>query len=265
MTDSWFIWGLDLGKRRDYAALTACKVTLGADPTWRPGKYFQPDGQPTPAPLVNYYGCVHVQRWPLGTTYPALVDNVREVLTVAPGEKMLAVDGNAIGEAVMDMLILSDLPCPVRAIKTTGGHRVSVLPDGIHVPKVDVMDCLKTLFAWKRLVISKGMLEASALVKELQEFQEKLTKSNNRTMEARAGSHDDIISALANSLWYAEHAPPQADGPLVLNAPWPPPNLPKEIDPTLAAIPGTPDWLRAHGVDIDVDAEWGEDKPWWER
>src|SRR5205823_922956 len=69
------------------------------------------------------YACVHLERFFLGTPYPAIVEAVKALLSrpeLQP-DSYIAVDATGVGRAVTDMFIDADLPATVRPITITGG------------------------------------------------------------------------------------------------------------------------------------------------
>jgi hypothetical protein len=67
-----------------------------------------------------------------------------------------------------------------------------------------------------RLQIARGLPDATALVRELQQFQVKITAAANETFGVwRDGQHDDLVLAVALACWWAERTPP-FEAPTVL-------------------------------------------------
>ena len=83
--------GLDLGQSQDYTAIAVAErrnipVPQGSRPH-------------------HVYAIPHLERFPLGTSYPAIVERVAEVLAMRELQgARLAVDSTGVGAAVVDLL-----------------------------------------------------------------------------------------------------------------------------------------------------------------
>jgi hypothetical protein len=71
------------------------------------------------------------------------------------------------------------------------------------VPKLILISRVQALLHDGRLKIHKGLLDAPALVSELQDFKADVTDSGYWKFGARAGKHDDLVLAVAIALWRA--------------------------------------------------------------
>jgi hypothetical protein len=180
-----FILGLDLGQIADYSAVAVVHRSAA-----REGIVQVP----------------HLERFPLGTPYPAIVGRVAQLFTTPPlrGQASLVVDATGVGTAVIDLLSQAHLS-PI-AITITGGdkvHRESRNRYGI--PKRELVGLLQVLLQTGRLKIASALPEAEVLVKELLAFQVKITTTAHDTYGAwREGAHDDLVLALAIGAWYSE-------------------------------------------------------------
>jgi hypothetical protein len=179
--------GLDLGQRQDYSALVIAEQ----------------HGQPRQAA----YHVRHLERFPLGIPYPAVVARVHALQHTPElrGRSHLVVDRTGVGAPVVDLLRLARLS-PV-AVTITGGDAVT--REGYHhyhVPKRDLVSTLQVLLQGGRLKVAQGLPAAQLLVEELLHFQVKITVAAHDTYGAwREGAHDDLVLAVALACWYAEH------------------------------------------------------------
>src|SRR5688572_31273141 len=96
--------GLDLGQKNDYTALALIerqeRVWNSRDPvTWE----FHKDVQ---------CRVVHLERMPLGTSYPQVVDQVKDLLVRAPSHQApaLVVDATGVGKPVLDLVRARGVP-----------------------------------------------------------------------------------------------------------------------------------------------------------
>jgi hypothetical protein len=191
MTAEYFI-GLDLGQTQDFTAMAVLErraVDVAG-------------GKPE-------YALRHLQRFPLGTAYTAIVPAVavlrsKEPLRQAP----LVVDQTGVGRAVVDML--RQTASSVIAVTITGGHTVTRAEDGsYHVPKKELITALQVVMQARRLQIARSLPDASLLVRELQQFQVKITAAANEIFGVwRNGQHDDLVLAVALACWWSERTPP---------------------------------------------------------
>src|SRR5262249_10517692 len=110
--------------------------------------------------------------------------------------------------AVVDMLRQS--AGWIIPVTITGGHAVTRADDGsFHVPKKELVTSLQVVMQAHRLQIARGLPDAAALVRELQQFQVKITAAANETFGVwRDGQHDDLVLAVALACWWAERTPP---------------------------------------------------------
>jgi hypothetical protein len=181
-----FVVGLDLGQAQDFTALAVVHRSAGRD---------------------GVVQVPHLERFPLGTSYPTIVGRVAQLLATPPlrEQASLVVDRTGVGGAVVDLLAEAHLS-PV-AVTITGGdkvHRDS--KTRYSVPKRELVSVLQVLLQTGRMKIASALPEAEVLVKELLTFQVKITSNAHDTYGAwREGTHDDLVLALALAAWYGEH------------------------------------------------------------
>ena len=101
-----FYLGLDLGQRHDPTAIAVVEKI----------------GRALAAVQLRVR---HLERVPLGTPYPGVVERVREITRHGElaGRCALAVDGTGVGAPVVDMLRAARLGCEISAVTITGGER----------------------------------------------------------------------------------------------------------------------------------------------
>jgi len=185
--------GLDLGQRHDHTALAVVERRQRAV-AWQTSH--------------EYEGLVlrHVERVPLGTPYPEVVERVRELVThdELAGRCALAVDATGVGAPVVEMLRAARLGCEVTAVTITGGERETQHAGGYGVPKRDLMAGVQVLLQSGGLRMSREVREIGALVKELVDVQVRIGESGRVRVGADAyGQHDDLVIALALACWKA--------------------------------------------------------------
>lgn len=197
-----FYMGEDLGQAQDYTAICIMEHIWARREVVNniEGIHRLPESE-------MKFNIIHLERIPLGTSYPSIVTLSGERWHAIPkpdtdSNKVYLVDGTGVGRAVVDMLRAADLP--IVPIVITGGNEASEGSWGRHVPKRDLVSALQVLMQSGRLKVANGLAEGPTLVKELQNFKYKVTSSANATYGAwREGTHDDLVLAVALCTWWA--------------------------------------------------------------
>ena len=153
----------------------------------------------TPPPPIFQVG--HLERLPLGTTYPAIVAHVSRLLTKLPGHPELVIDFTGVGRPVFDMFVCSGIS-PI-GVLISGGTAETRDGPTCSVPKLTLVSRLQALLHEGRLKILRELAEAETLVRELQDFRVEFTAAGHLTFNARCGKHDDLVLALAIAVWRA--------------------------------------------------------------
>ncbi len=171
-----FILGVDLGQARDPTALAVVEVDT---------------------PHLDFR---HLERLPLGTPYPAVVERVGKVSAALPGSVAVVVDAGGPGRPVVDAMRVAGLkPIPV---SITSGKRERYENGMVYVPKRELVRGLVAAIETGRLKIAKGLPVAGALVSELQAFRVQLTAKGRDTYAAHSGEHDDLVLAVTLAVWF---------------------------------------------------------------
>ncbi len=187
-----YVLGLDLGQKKDFTALALAELSRGADRS-------------------RHYAFRHLRRWPLGTAYTSIGEDVAELAERLGGRACLVVDGTGVGAGIVDLFRRARMQDALRvqqllAVTITGGHKVKAVPGGFHVPKKDLVGAVDSALQTRRLTIARGMKEARALTRELQMFRAKVTIAGNETFEAwREREKDDLVLATALAVWFGEY------------------------------------------------------------
>jgi len=219
--------GLDLGQANDYTALSIIE-----EPYWLPEGYdlewnTEETGWVSPSTLYpharsgaeQFYwqrpakpvlDVRHLERLPLGTPYPKVVERVRQALAQLSTYRVaLVVDATGVGMPVVDMLAQAGLG-PI-AITITGGNSVSTEwgdwnVQRISVPKRDLVSTVQVLLQNQRLRIAEALPEATTLRKELLAFKVKISLNAHDSYgnDWREAPHDDLVLAVALPCWYRE-------------------------------------------------------------
>jgi len=186
--------GLDLGQSADFSGLV---IVERLDVAPQLG-----------ARLGERHDVVHAQRWPLGTPYPRIVEDVCALLAKpALEDAPLIVDATGVGRGVTDLFrdayrdgLLSRHAIPVTI---TAGEQAN----GLHVPKQDLVSRIQALLQSGRLRFAEAMPLRDQLERELVGFTAKTSASGRTTYEALTERiHDDLVLALALALWHPGHS-----------------------------------------------------------
>jgi hypothetical protein len=198
MMPNKFYLGLDLGQAQDYSALAILErqgYARGA-----------------------VYHCRHLQRWPLRTSYMAIVSDTarmvnskelqpaNELLRRTEPKPVLAVDATGVGAPVIDLFKAERMNGQLEPIQITGGSEVTNENGTTRVPKRDLVSSAQVALQNDRLQIAAALPDAQTLIRELQNFQVKITDNAHDTYGAwREGTNDDLVLAVALALWIAEN------------------------------------------------------------
>lgn len=201
----WFFVGVDFGQSVDYTAIAVLeRVETAGD--WDAGMFAYKK--------VVVHQLRYLQRIPLGTPYPEVVERVVQVTRwpELAGRCCLAVDGTGVGRAVVDLLRKADPGCTLMPMNITSGLQ-QTMEGGYHgVPKRDLIVGLQVLLQRGLLQIAAGLEYGPELVKEMSAMQVKITLTGHEKYEGggwrRDGMHDDLVLAVAMAYWNAQKVYP---------------------------------------------------------
>jgi hypothetical protein len=184
--------GLDLGQTTDHSALAVVERTTQPHPT-------------KPRQTVYHFAVRHLHRWPLGTSYPQVVTDVKTLFATLPlKDTVLAIDRTGVGRAVVDHFVSAGISASLQPLTITGGEKSSAGS----VAKKDLVSAVQVPLQDRRLKIAAGLPLASVLAEELAAFRVKVTLAGNETFEAwRERDHDDLVLAVALALWVGSIPP----------------------------------------------------------
>lgn len=180
--------GVDVGKKRDPTAVCV------AEGEWR-----EVEGRAEVHFVVR-----HLERLPLGTPYPEVVDRIARVtdqVRARTGERpTLYVDSTGVGQPVVDLLREQVLGGTVVAVHFTGGEDRTESWDGEHLRvalgKGYLVSRLQVLLGTGRLHLPRTR-EAAALTDELMVYELRVDANGHARAGAfKVGTHDDLVTAL---------------------------------------------------------------------
>lgn len=188
--------GVDLGQRVDPTALCVCEVER---------RDYELDGRQwphRPQGGEHHYVVRHLERLPLGTPYPAVVDRLAEVygkLTEESPDVRLWVDATGVGQPVIDLLEKADLP--VVPVYLTGTDKAVKEGREFRLGKAVMVSRLQVLLQSGHIHLPKTA-EAEALVQELLSYEIRVTDDAHAQFGAfKVGAHDDLATALGLACW----------------------------------------------------------------
>jgi hypothetical protein len=194
---------LDLGQTADYTALAVVQSVQTRIP----------DG-----PVVKGLHLRHLERYPLRTPYPEIVEKVAALVRyekLSPTEydpsrgryssqpPALVVDNTGVGVAVTDLLKGKGLR--FTPVTITGGDAAHKASGNWRVPKRDLVAALEVPFHTGQLKVAEGLTLWPALREELLNFRRKINlKTAHDSYEHwRETDHDDLVLATALACWRA--------------------------------------------------------------
>jgi hypothetical protein len=160
-----------------------------------------------PDRAVGQYAVRHLERLPLGTPYTSVAEQLVRLFAQAPlTDSTLVIDSTGVGRPVVDWLRKSNIQAALQPLTITGGYQANREADGgWRVPKKELVSVLQVLLQARRLKVAPTLAEAGTLVRELQNFQVKITTAAHETFGTwREGLHDDLVLAVAVAAWQAE-------------------------------------------------------------
>ena len=178
--------GLDLGQASDYTAIAIVERDGDA-------------GETDAALRVR-----HLQRFALGTTYPAIVEAVAGIVASLPDGARLAADATGVGRPVVDLLRKAGLN-PI-AVTVTGGDAARHEGMNWWMPKRELVAGVQVALQQGRLQIASGLPDAATLTHELLNFKVTIDpKTAHDSYGAwRESIHDDLVFAVGLAVWSAD-------------------------------------------------------------
>jgi hypothetical protein len=209
-----FVVGVDLGQSADPTAIAVLEHIKGVMDEG--SDYERHCGIPTKQTKVERVDVRHLQRLPLGLSYPLQVQHVSNLLArpplcghenQAPAE--LVIDETGVGRAVGDIFAEAGLR-PKRVSITAGSEVTWAGSDRWHVAKTILISTVDAMLHTGTLRFAAALSEAGAMKNELQDFRRKLSDAGRATYAARTGAHDDLVLAVAIACWWISRPRPPA-------------------------------------------------------
>jgi hypothetical protein len=208
--------GVDLGQTSDPTAIAVLENTKGV--LDRNSALERHCGIGTKAQIpADRIDVRHLERLPLGLSYPTVVQRVKDILARPPlcGDEStkpadLVIDQTGVGAAVGDIFVDAGL-WPIR-VSITGGSEVTGTGtwerQHWHVAKTVLISTVDAMLHTGTLRFAAALTEAGTMKDELLDFRRKLSDAGRATYAARTGRHDDLVLAVAIGCWWIARPPP---------------------------------------------------------
>ena len=186
MKQQRFVVGVDLGQAHDYTALVVLERA------------------------ENELHVRHVERLPLGMSYPSQVERVA-ALVGSPElahDVLVAVDSTGVGRAVVDLLraALVPLRAPLTAVTITGGSTASRKGSRWSVPKRDLIGAAQIALQSRQLKIASALPTAQLLADELAAYRITISNEGHDSYgNGREAPNDDLVLALSIAVYAANN------------------------------------------------------------
>ncbi len=183
--------GVDLGQVSDPSAIVVAELQRR--------NYTRERGLPVRGGEIHYV--IHgLERLPLGTSYPDVVERVRwyiehEKVKAIDRTPKIFLDTTGLGQPVSDQFKEKG----IRHIRVflTGGNAEHWEGNELHLPKMNLVSNLQVLLQNHRVHLPPDAPETPALVSELLTFELKVTDTAHVQFGAfKVGAHDDLAVAL---------------------------------------------------------------------
>ncbi len=187
--------GLSLGQAQQFTAVAVLERSL-----------------PDPSAFLPRYALRHLQRFPLGMSYPAITMAVRTLLQTALLRRaVVGVDQTGMGRAVRVLLaqgLQGQVECLFCPLTLTVGQEVTRgTLGGWYVPHQEIVGTLQVLLQTRRLALPRSLPETEILARELASFSIRPRRTTSETLESwREGPQDDLVLACGVAAWLGEMA-----------------------------------------------------------
>jgi len=185
-----------------------------------------PPGESTGLAIIEYpvvrhyapkpvYQVRHLQRFAIGTSYPAIFEAVMVCLPNL-GRPTLVVNQTAVGTVVIRQLRQMRGAASVLAVTLAPGGAARAGHDGsTRLPKKELITGLQLVFQTRRLKIAPTLPDAELLSRELASYRMRAVMLDDASVQWRDGRNDDLVFAVGLAVWHAERTPSAGFAPYV--------------------------------------------------
>jgi hypothetical protein len=157
----------------------------------------------------NYYRGGHFEIMPKNMPFETQCDKLANLINrLQHGGgivESVTIDYTGIGRPIWEMLRRRKVP-GLKGILITGGEAGSGTQKGdiYHVPKIDLITGLQSLVNLNRFIVHPDVPHAKEFENELRNYTVVYSETGRMLMNARSGSHDDIVISTALTAYVAE-------------------------------------------------------------
>jgi len=202
---------VDIGQRVDPSAIVVAELERRSVSRHVSQVYPPPDFERRPIPEYTQYLIRHIERLPIGTSYPdvvrrlaAVVDSLERLMQdgkMGFHRPHLLVDITGVGRPVFEMLkgALRGRPSRLTGVTFSSGEHLAQgsLRDEIVVGKAYLVSRMQSLLQTGRLQLPQTEA-AKQLIEEMQDYEIRVSDAGRLTAGAfKSGTHDDLATALA--------------------------------------------------------------------
>jgi hypothetical protein len=188
--------GLDLGQAQDYTAMAVVK-RLNPELAWEFYGHDDPDS--------FIYELKYLKRWPLGTSYPQIVDDVVQMANhrALLDRSKWMIDTTGVGTPIADQLF--EIGLDAVPILITSGRRSNRNKRTLCVPKRDLIATVSVFLQNGMLKFPSDIELRNEFIAELTNFTMRISRTGQDTYSPLQHSqHDDLVMALALACYYHE-------------------------------------------------------------
>ena len=157
----------------------------------------------------RYYRIGHIEIMPKNMPFESQCDTIANRINRLQDSggtvDTVTIDYTGIGRPVWEMLRRRRIP-GLKGVLITGGEAGSGTQKGdiYHVPKIDLITGLQSLVNLGRLIAHPEMQHAQDFENELRNYAVQYSETGRMLMNARSGSHDDIVISGALTPYVSE-------------------------------------------------------------
>lgn len=187
-----YILALDPAQLHDWSALCAVKMLQKAS-----GNIYQlvnmERKQKQPYPLIVDWAIAALKTSVFQKSFTANID-----------EPELILDTTGVGVAINDMFRAKNV-FPIAA-SITAGNGLTTVPGIYHLGKARLIGMFLAALDSGRVQINPNLPIYPQLEREMINYRAEITESGNAKFNSPEGEHDDMLFALALSVWWGEEA-----------------------------------------------------------
>jgi hypothetical protein len=197
MYPAYYAIGVDLGQRQDHSAIAVVEHRRVLTGEWNRVTW---ERETKVTRSVR-----HLERVPLGTSYEEVAERVGRLARSPELAKRCAVvmDATGVGAPVVEMVRKARPGCELVPVVITAGEAETYSGAFRRVPKQDLMTTMRIALDSGELRLAAELEEADALLEEMRSMRVSLGPTGRERFGATAaGSHDDLVLAVALGAWW---------------------------------------------------------------